>query len=211
MTWNALTARGCTPSCFRPLNHYQGLIRLVYKDSPLEEHPWAMHASVDANCLAVQNGTVYWRFVDYVHGHAQEISGDNRDPATSFASLDRIARQEATLGKLDEAALNICLSKQDQASIQSSRKEADALGLEGTPMLFINGEKVSGAVPADELWAAIDRALRAAGEQPPPMPQPPSPSPVPGSVKPAAAPGVPNAAPTGTQPAAGSAPATKPS
>lgn len=194
------------------LNHYGNLIRFVYKDSPLADmHPWAMHAAVDANCLATQNGTVYWSFVDYVHGHSQEISGENHDPAASFASLDRIARQEATLGKLDEAALNVCLSKQDQAPILASTKEATALGLEGTPMLFINGEKVSGAVPPEELWAAIDRALRAEGEQPPPMPQPPPPSPAPGSVKPTAAPGAPNAAPAGSQPAAGSAPAAKPS
>ncbi len=149
-----------------------------------------------------------------MHGHAQEISGENHDPATSFAALDRVARQEATLGKLDEGALNVCLSKQDETQIKASTKEATALGLEGTPMLFINGEKVSGAVPPEELWAAIDRALRAAGEQPPPMPPPtqlPAPPPAPGMVKPAAVPGAPNAAPAGVQPEAGSAPAAKPS
>jgi protein-disulfide isomerase len=191
------------------LDHYGNLIRLIYKDSPLTDiHPWAMHASVDANCLAAQNGTVYWSYVDYVHGHTQEIAGDNHDPAKSFAALDRIARQEATLGKLDEQALNVCLSKQDETGIKASTKEADALGLEGTPMLFINGEKVNGAVPQEELWAAIDRALRAAGEQPPPMPAPAP------EVKPAAgpgSPGAPNAAPAGGQPSAGSAPAVKPS
>jgi protein-disulfide isomerase len=198
------------------LDHYGNLIRFIYKDSPLTDmHPWAMHASVDANCLAAQSGTVYWSFVDYVHGHTQEISGDNREPATSFAALDRIARQEATLGKLDEGALNICISKQDETQIKASSKEAEALGLEGTPMLFINGEKVSGAVPQDMLWAAIDRALKAAGEQPPPMPPSPpptgTPSSVPGSVKPAGVPGAagaPNATPASGQPA-GSAPAGK--
>ncbi len=200
------------------LDHYGNLIRLIYKDSPLADmHPWAMHASVDANCLAAQSGTVYWSFVDYVHSHTQEVSGDNHDPARSFAALDRIARQEATLGKLNEGTLNVCLSKQDETQILASTKEAEALGLEGTPMLFINGEKVNGAVPQDELWATIDRALRAAGEQPPPMPPPPAPipapSPIPGSVTPTAAPGAqgaPNAAPAGMQPQAGSAPAVKP-
>ena len=195
------------------INHYGNLIRFIYKDSPLTDiHPWAMHASVDANCLAAQSGTVYWSFVDYVHGHTEEISGDNRDPAKSFAALDRIARQEATLGKLDEGALNICMSKQDEAAIQASTKEAEALGLEGTPMLFINGEKVSGAVPQDELWAVIDRAIRAAGEQPPPMPQPPAPAPPTGAPKPAATPGAtgaPGAAPASQQPATGAAPAGK--
>jgi protein-disulfide isomerase len=183
------------------LDHYGNLIRFIYKDSPLEEHPWAMHASVDANCLAAQNGAVYWSYVDYVHGHTQEVSGDNRDPAKSFAALDRIARQEAALGKLDEQALNVCLSKQDEAPVKASAKEGEALGLEGTPMLFVNGEKVSGAVPQDELWQAIDRALRAAGEQPPPMPAPAAPTPAPGG----------QGAPAGAQPSAGSAPAVKPS
>ena len=197
------------------LDHYGNLIRFIYKDSPLTDmHPWAMHASVDANCLAAQNGTVYWSFVDYVHGHKQEIDGDKRDQARSFAALDRIARQEAALGKLDEQALNVCLSKQDETQILASTKEATALGLEGTPMLFINGEKVNGAVPRDDLWIAIDRALRDAGEQPPPPPAPiPAPSPIPGSVKPAASPGgqgAQNAAPSGAQPAAGSTPAGNP-
>jgi len=192
------------------LARYGDLVRFVYKDSPLSEiHPWALHASVDASCLAAQNGNVYWSFIDYVHSHAQEISGDNHDPATSFASLDRITRQEATLGKLDEAALNICISKQDDTQIKASTKEAEALGLEGTPMLFINGEKVNGAVPQEMVWAAIDRALRAAGEQPPPMPAPPTPAPV--TVKPAAAPGASNAPPAGAQPATGSIPPVKPS
>lgn len=201
------------------LDHYKDLVKFVYKDSPIEDiHPWAMHASVDASCLAAQNGAVYWSFIDYVHGHTQEVSGDNHDQARSIAALDRIARQEATLAKLDEQVLNVCLSKQDQTSILASKKEAEALGLEGTPMLFVNGEKVNGAVPQDELWAVIDRALRAASVQPPPKPAPPAPAPPPppspGSVKPAAtpaSPGAPNPAPAGTQPATGSAPAVKPS
>ena len=41
------------------LEHYKDLVRFVYKDDPLSEiHPWAMHAAVDANCLAAQSGEV---------------------------------------------------------------------------------------------------------------------------------------------------------
>jgi predicted DsbA family dithiol-disulfide isomerase len=54
-----------------------------------------------------------------------------------------------------------------------SAKLAEDLGIEGTPAVYVNGEKVNGgAVPEDELWMAIDRALRATGEQPPPAPAP---------------------------------------
>lgn len=38
------------------LDHYKGLIKVVYKDDPLVElHPWALHAAVDTNCLAEQS------------------------------------------------------------------------------------------------------------------------------------------------------------
>ena len=90
-------------------------------------HPWAMHAAVDANCLAAQSGDVYWTYVDYLHAHGQEINGEDRDHAKSFAALDRIARQEATLGKLDAAKLDACLAKQDETQVRASMKEAESL------------------------------------------------------------------------------------
>jgi protein-disulfide isomerase len=152
----------------RTMAHYGDKVRFVYKDDPLTElHPWAMHASVDANCLAAQSGAVYWTYVDYLHGHGDEITGPDRNLQKSVAALDRVARQEATVSKLDEDKLNACIAKQDETQVRASAKEAEALGLEGTPELYVNGERINGAVPEDQLWAAIDRALVAEGEQPP--------------------------------------------
>jgi protein-disulfide isomerase len=151
---------------------YGDKVRFVYKDDPLTDlHPWAMHASVDANCLAAQSGPVYWTYVDYLHSNGEEVTGADRDLQKSFAALDRIARQEATLGKLDEGQLNACIAKQDETQVRASAKEADALGIDGTPAVYVDGERVNGgAVPEDELWAAIDRALLAEGVQPPVTP-----------------------------------------
>ena len=151
------------------LEHYKDQVRFIYKDDPLSEiHPWAMHAAVDANCLAAQSPEVYWTYVDYLHAHGDEVTGDDRDLKKSFAALDRIANQEATLGKLDETALNACMAKQDETQIRASAKLAEDLGIDGTPAVYVNGERLNGgAVPQNELWMAIDRAVRAAGEQPP--------------------------------------------
>lgn len=161
------------------LERYKDQVRFVYKDDPLTElHPWAMHAAVNANCLAEQNGSVYWTYVDYLHSHGEEINGENRDLTKSFAALDRIARQEATLGKLDSTKLDACLAKQDETQVRASAHEADVLGVNGTPALFVNGERIDGAVPEEQVWLVIDRALRAAGEQPPA--EPVEKSPVPG-------------------------------
>ncbi len=158
------------------VNHYKGLLKFVYKDFPLEEiHPWAVHAAVNANCLAAQNGDTYWTYVDYLHSHGEEINGADRNLKKSFEALDRIARQEGTLAKLDSAKLDACIAKQDETQVRTSAHEAESLGLEGTPALFINGEKIPGALPEPQLWLVIDRALRAAGVQPPPA-QPDNPA-----------------------------------
>ena len=155
------------------LNRYKDKVKFVYKDDPLVEiHPWAMHAAIDANCLAMQNGDAYWKYVDYLHSHGQEINGENRDLTKSFAALDRVARDEATVAKLDGGKLDACLTKQDETPVKESSKEAEALGVDGTPALFIEGERINGAMPEEQLFLVIDRALRAAGEQPPPPEKP---------------------------------------
>ncbi len=153
------------------LDHYKGLIKIVYKDDPLTEiHPWALHAAVDADCLADQNGQAYWNYVDYLHTHGEDITGPDRDAAKSDAMLDKLAREEGARGKLNAAALDSCVTKQDATAVHASMQEAEALKVDGTPALFINGERVSGAQPVPYLWAAIDRALRAQGITPPPEP-----------------------------------------
>jgi protein-disulfide isomerase len=152
------------------LEHYKGQVRFIYKDFPLVDiHPWAMHAAVDANCLAAQSGEVYWNYVDYVHTHGDDISGPDRNLQKSYAALDRVAEQEGALGKLDTGKLNACVTKQDETAVRAEQKQGEALNIDGTPAVFVNGERVNGgAVPKEPVWAVIDRALRAEGETPPP-------------------------------------------
>ncbi len=155
------------------LDHYKGLVKVVYKDDPLTEiHPWALHAAVDANCLAAQDGKSYWNYVDYLHSHGEDITGPDRDTAKSDALLDKLAREEGARGQGNKAALDACVTKQDDAAVRASMQEAAALKIEGTPALFVDGERVEGAQPLPYLWAAIDRALRAKGIAPPPEPNP---------------------------------------
>ena len=154
------------------LDRYRDKVRFIYKDDPLVElHPWAMHAAVDANCLAAQRGDAYWTYVDYIHSHGPDVSGEDRNVTKSFAALDRIARQEAALARLDGTKLDACIAKQDETQVRASAKEAEALGIDGTPALFVDGERINGAVPEQQVWLVIDRALRAQGEEPPVTPE----------------------------------------
>jgi protein-disulfide isomerase len=156
--------------------HYGDKVRFIYKDNPLppELHPWAMHAAVDANCLADQSGAAYWDYVDYVHSHGQEITGEDRNLPKSLDALNRIARQQATLAKLDSTKLDACLARQDETAVHASAKEAEKLHVESAPAVFVDGERIDGAVPQSQVWMVIDRALRAAGVEPPPAPSNPA-------------------------------------
>jgi len=53
-------------------------------------------------------------------------------------------------------------------------KEAESLRVEGAPAVFVEGERISGAVSEDQLWMVIDRALRATGVEPPAAPGQPA-------------------------------------
>ncbi len=153
------------------LEHYKGLVKIVYKDYPLDGHPWALHAAVNANCLADLNAEAYWNFVDYVHEHGESISGTQREPSQSYRALDGIAGAIAKKSSIDEAKLSICLKHQDESVVNSSLKLGASLGIAGTPQMFVNGERLpSGARPTEELWPAINRALKAQGIQPPATP-----------------------------------------
>lgn len=153
------------------LDHYKGLIKIVYRDMPIEElHPWAMRAAVNANCLADQSGTSYWSYVDYLHTHGEDITGPDRDVKKADARLDKAALDQGEKDKLDTAKLQACVAKQDEAPVRLEMKLSDHLNITATPTMYINGEMVAGALPKDVLWPIIDKALVAEGVTPPPDP-----------------------------------------
>jgi hypothetical protein len=60
--------------------------------------------------------------------------------------------------------------------------------VDSTPALFINGEKMEGAVPVEYVYRMIDNALIASGQTPPPPP-PAAPVQKPPQTSPATKPG----------------------
>jgi len=139
---------------------YGDRVTFIYKDYPLAEiHPWAIHAAVDANCLGAQNPGAYWDFADYIHANQREVSNE-KTPDLRFAALDRLALLQGQKHNLDTVKLQSCVKAQDEGAVKASMKQGDAIGVSATPTLFINGEKIDGAVPVSQVRAALDRALR---------------------------------------------------
>lgn len=158
------------------LKEYGDRVTFVYKDYPLAEiHPWAIHAAVNAGCLAAQNGDAYWDFADYIHANKQVVDNE-RTPADRLDAVDKMALLQGQRHNVDLGRLQGCLKAQNEDAVRASMKEAETLGVDATPTLFINGQRVDGAVPIDELRAALDTALRDAG-QPVPVHTPSSPTP----------------------------------
>ena len=156
---------------------YKDQVRIVYRDFPLDQHPWAMRAAINANCVGAQSATGYWNLVDYIHAHAGELGGTEKSLTKANETLDRLAREEGKRQNVDATKLDACLAKQDDTTVKASMKTAEELGVDSTPALFINGEKLEGAVPLEYVYKMIDSALTASGQTPPPPLPPPSPTP----------------------------------
>ena len=162
------------PFCSRMLTTlFPGLFKeygardlFIYKDYPLEEiHPWAVHAAVNANCLGAQNGDAYWDYADTLHSNQDAIKAKGRDGWN--AELDRLASAQGQRHNLDVPRLQACVKAQDEKEVRASMREGDTVGVEATPTMFVNGQKLDGAVPAEEVRLALDQALKDAGVAPP--------------------------------------------
>ncbi len=146
---------------------YGDRVLFIYKDYPLEEiHPWAVHAAVNANCLAAQNSDAYWDYADYLHANQHAISSEKGRDGQN-AELDKLATLQAQKHNLDVAKLQACVKAQDEKAVRASMQEGEKVGVDATPTMFVNGQKLDGAVPPDEVRLALDQALMDAGVAPP--------------------------------------------
>lgn len=148
------------------LKQYGNQIKVVYKDFPLSEiHPWADRAAVDSNCLAVQNPDAYWDFADYVHANQASITGkeQHRTVGAMKDAVDNVTLDMGRKHNLNVEQLQSCIKNQSEAAtLKKSVSEANGLDISATPTMFINGERMEGAVDEDQLIAVIKKHLEEA-------------------------------------------------
>jgi protein-disulfide isomerase len=75
-----------------------------------------------------------------------------------------MATEIAQKRNLELVPILSCVKAQKDDAVKASMSEGSALGVSATPSMFINGEKLDGALPASEVHAVIDRALRDANQ-----------------------------------------------
>ena len=141
------------PEMTKLMDEYGDRVRLVYRDYPLDFHAKARPAAVAARCAGDQGK--YWEY----HTSLMTVAG----------SLDRtnLASRGEELG-LDMTAFNTCLDGNvHDAAVETAFKDGAALGVTGTPTMFINGRMMVGVVPYANLKALVDEELeRAAPAEP---------------------------------------------
>src|SRR4029077_7211273 len=128
---------------------YGDRVTFIYKDYPLAEiHPWAIHAAVDAGCLAAQNGDAFWDFADYMHANKQQVDKE-KTPAARFDALDKMTLLQGQKHNLDSAKLQACIKAQNEDGVRSSMKEVDDFNDTATPALYIIGRQVDRPIEVD--------------------------------------------------------------
>jgi protein-disulfide isomerase len=128
------------------LSRYNGKIRLVHKDLPLETiHPLARPTAEAARCANEQGK--FWTYHDKLYASAPKLSAED---------LKSYAR---------EVGLNIELFDRCFATgkyrgiVEKDISDGVQLGLTGTPAFFINGREISGAQPLETFVTMIDEEL----------------------------------------------------
>ena len=125
---------------------YGDKVRIVWKHQPLPFHPNALPAAKAAEAAREQGK--FWPMHDRLFATQATLSPD---------AYQRIAREIGLdLRRFDEALR----SGKGQARIEEDQRLASQVGANGTPTMFVNGEKVVGAVPFEQLKAVIDRKLK---------------------------------------------------
>jgi len=128
------------------LKRYDGKVRLVHKDLPLEQiHPQARQAAEAARC-ADDEGK-FWEYHDKLYASS---------PKAGPEDLKSYAKD---LG-LKQDLFDKCLaSGKYKETIQRDVNEGARLGLTGTPTFFINGRELSGAQSVEVISQIIDEEL----------------------------------------------------
>lgn len=128
------------------LKKYDGKVRLVHKDLPLEAiHPQAWQAAEAGRCAGEQGK--FWEYHDKVYAYSPKLGADDLKSAAKDVGLNA-------------ATFDQCLaSGKYKAAVQKDVNEAAQLGLTGTPAFFINGREISGAQPLEAFAAIIDDEL----------------------------------------------------
>lgn len=127
------------------LKAYPADAKLVFKQFPLEIHSRAFLAASSA--LAANKQGKFWQMHDAMFEHPHEISREN---------LVRIAQ---TLGMNTTRFQQDLDSAEIKQSIEKDVNDGEQAGVQGTPTIFINGQRYNGPITLNSLKPIVEAAI----------------------------------------------------
>ena len=143
--------RGAFRDVHRLIDQHPTLIRFVFRNFPIAQlHPHAEQAAEAAEAAAAQGK--FWEMYELL---LQPYSHLDTDSLVTYAEV---------LG-LDIARFRRDLTDRAYAArIEHDVQEGISNGVNATPKFYVNGERVDGKVPLENLAEAVGRALPAGAQ-----------------------------------------------
>lgn len=136
------------------LSAYPKQVRVYFVDHPLDQlHPWARAAAMAGRCIFKQSSQAFWDYHDWIFEHQAEITVENLT-----AKVLEFAKTKDTL--IDGLQLARCIeAKETAAEVAREDAMAEALRIDSTPTLFLNGRRRVGSQDWPTLRAIIDNEI----------------------------------------------------
>jgi len=123
-------------------------VHFVFQNFPLPSHNWAEKAADYADCVGRASNDAFWKFVQKTFEQQENITESNADE-----KLKGIATESGVNG--DEIAA-CSIKPETQARIEASVALGKAVGVNGTPALYINGRVLTGGAPVEVMKKLVD-------------------------------------------------------
>jgi protein-disulfide isomerase len=132
-------------------------VRFVFQQFPLPAsvHPWAQKGAQYADCVGRLNPASFWKYIDAVI--------ESQDSIVASSADDKLKEVATSVG-LDAQKLSACAGlPETEAIVKKSVELGQSLGVSRTPTLFVNGRRVVGEIPYDQLKKLIQFEIDHAG------------------------------------------------
>jgi protein-disulfide isomerase len=131
-------------------------VRLIFRNFPLSQHPFALIAAETAEAAAAQGK--FWEMHTAIYAN-QNVWTTMQTPLDAFVSMaSKLGLDTNRLTQEVNASKYDAVIKQDQA-------DGVALGVDSTPTFYINGKKYAGGLDYNLIQRAIDQARNGGSTQ----------------------------------------------
>ena len=135
------------------LKAYPTQVRLVFKEFPLEFHSQADLAAAAA--VAANKQGKFWAMHDAMFTHHDDLSRK---------AILALAKENGLDMNRFESDID---SSEVRETVVRDVKDGDRAGVEGTPTIFINGQRFNGPLALDSLKPVLDAELKQPAPAPP--------------------------------------------